>query len=572
MISGSGNGAGIAIGKVVVFAKKQLKVTKKQVIDSRSETDRLTRAVVVVREQLERVYQTALAELGASKAQIFATHLAFLEDPGYFGKVFEKIETENINAEWALKEETDLLADTFSKVGGDTIKERIADIRDVAARVTKALLGIDDADPAENFTCEGQAVVVADDLLPSEIVKLDFSKTAAVITQRGGLTSHTAIITKAQDIPAVMGISGMMSLVSNGDTVIVDSDNGLIYIRPSDGMIEEYRKKLEARRKANSAQPRHIGRKAVIFGGRPIQVEANITGSADIDSAIQKGCDGVGLFRSEFLYLERESLPGEEEQFSAYKNAVLKMQGLPLTIRTLDIGGDKQLPYLNPLPESNPSLGLRAIRICLQNTELFSTQLRAILRASAFGKIAVMFPMISSIEELRQAKHMLEEAKKSLIADQAAFSPDVPVGIMIETPAAALISDQLAHEADFFSIGTNDLIQYTVAVDRMSSQIAHLYTPYHPAVLRQIHMVCESAHKKSIPVAVCGEAAGDFRLIPALVGLGVDALSVSPGIIPKAKQVICSCSGRETEQLAKALLSMASAEEIENALKPLHSV
>lgn len=566
MIKGSGNSAGIAIGRAFVLCEKSIKVGKEQISDVQAEVQRLDAAVKEARTQIEALFQEAVAQLGLQKAQIFETHIELLEDPGYLGKVKEKILTQKVNAEWALKEVTDYLVTAFEEVDGDIIKERIADLRDIAGRVTRALLNVSDASDTGFAEFDGGAVIIADNLLPSQTIQIDFSRVAAMATQSGGVTSHTAIIAKAHGLPAVMGAKGLLSRVKTGDLVIVDAEAGRIYVNPGGGTLAEYQEKIGKQRRFASMLFQYIDIKAATADGKRILVEANIAGPADILPALKNGSDGVGLFRSEFLYMERDSLPAEEEQFCAYRQAVQQMGGLPLVIRTMDIGGDKPLPYMDLPRENNPFLGFRAIRICLERRDLFQTQLRAILRASAYGKLAVMFPMISSMEELRQAKSILEEVKKELDAEHMAYDPNISTGIMVETPAAALISDMLAGEADFFSIGTNDLIQYTTAVDRMNDHIAHLYSAYHPAVLRQIKLIAENAHRAGITAAVCGEAAGYLPLIPVLLGLGVDVLSMSAPLIPRAKWVICSSSMEDAKQLAEKVLTLSTAAEIKERL------
>lgn len=565
MYKGAGNSIGIAIGNALVLQEQAHEIVRIQVADSEKEARRLDAAVQKAKEQIEGLLEKAYAELGEDQALIFETHLAYLEDPGFIGKVYEKISEESVNAEWALEVETEHLAAIFRASGGDVIAERIDDLRDVARRITNALLNIEDIG-ADAPTQADAIVLVADHLLPSELMRMDLKRVAGIVTQSGGVTTHVAIIAKSRNVPAVMGVAGVLEHVQTGDVVALDAKKGVVEINPDAAALIGYREAIkESEKNAELLRP-YIGVDAVLSNEKRILVEANIAYPEDTAIALQNGADGVGLFRSEFLYLERATEPGEEEQFAAYQSVAKKMQGRPVIIRTMDIGGDKPVPYLNLPKENNPFLGYRAIRICLDREELFRIQLRAILRASAFGKVLIMLPMISALEELRKAKAVIEKTKEQLKAQEIAFDTQIEVGIMIETPAAVLMSDALAAEADFFSIGTNDLIQYTTAVDRMNERVAHLYSAYHPAVLREIAMTVKNAHARGIPVGVCGEAAGDPRLVPVLLGLGVDALSMNAHGIPAVKKTVCTGSIETFEVLAEQVLKMTTIEQVKKKL------
>ncbi|MEA4871702.1 MAG: phosphoenolpyruvate--protein phosphotransferase [Synergistaceae bacterium] len=566
MYKGAGNSIGIAIGNALVIKEQAHEIVKKQVADCAKETQRLDAAVEKAKEQIEVLLEKANEELGEDQALIFETHLAYLEDPGYIGKVYEMISEECVNAEWALEVETEHLASLFRASGGDVIAERVDDLNDVARRVTNALLDIEESEGWGALGPEAKIVLVADHLLPSELMRMDLKRVVGIVTQSGGTTTHVAIIAKSRNIPAVMGVADMLLNVKTGDVIALNAKKGVVEINPDEAVLAGYREAIAENEKNAEMLRAYIGVDAVLSNQKRILVEANIAYPEDAAIALQNGPDGVGLFRSEFLYLERTAEPSEEEQFAAYQSVARQMQGRPVIIRTMDIGGDKPVPYLNLPKENNPFLGYRAIRVCLDREELFSNQLRAILRASAFGKVLIMLPMISALEELRAAKAVIEKTKEQLRAENIAFDPKIEVGIMIETPAAVMMSDALAKEADFFSIGTNDLIQYTTAVDRMNERVAHLYSSYHPAVLREIAMTVKNAHARGIPVGVCGEAAGDAKLVPVLLGLGVDALSMNPYGIPAIKKAVCTGSIEAYEELAEQVLEMTTIEQVKKKL------
>ncbi|MEL7609677.1 MAG: phosphoenolpyruvate--protein phosphotransferase [Bacillota bacterium] len=566
MYKGAGNSIGIAIGNALVIREQAQEIVRKQVDDCAMEAQRLDAAVQKAKEQIEVLLEKANEELGEDQALIFETHLAYLEDPGYIGKVYGMIEEECVNAEWALEVVTEQLAAIFRASGGDVIAERVDDIRDVARRITNALLNIEEPGEGNVPGLEASIVLVADHLLPSELMRMDLKRIVGIVTQSGGTTTHVAIIAKSRNIPAVMGVAGVLANVKTDDVVALDAKKGVVEISPDERALAGYREAIAKNKKTAELLRPYIGMDAVLSNQKRILVEANIAYPEDAAIALQNGADGVGLFRSEFLYLERATEPGEEEQFAAYQSVAKRMQGRPVIIRTMDIGGDKPAPYLNLPKENNPFLGYRAIRICLDREELFRNQLRAILRASAFGKVLIMLPMISALEELIKAKAVIGKVKEQLRQENIAFDPGIEVGIMIETPAAVMLSDALAAEADFFSIGTNDLIQYTTAVDRMNERVAHLYSPYHPAVLRQIALTVKNAHARGIPVGVCGEAAGDAKLVPVLLGLGVDALSMNPHGIPAVKKTVCTGSAEAFEELAGQVLKMTTIEQIKKKL------
>jgi phosphotransferase system enzyme I (PtsI) len=423
---------------------------------------------------------------------------------------------------------------------------------------------------AEFCSMKEPGIVIAEELTPSDMTKLDPAWVKGIITESGGVTSHTAIISRVMGIPAVVGAQGILSKVNNEDMVIIDGCSGEILIRPDKAVIEAYQSKLLLERQEQEQLQAYIGKKTISKDGYEISIGCNIGSPKDLEAVLRNDGEGIGLFRSEFLYMDRNAMPDEEEQLAAYKAAAEALDGKAVIIRTLDIGGDKELPYMKLPKEDNPFLGYRAIRYCLEEKDMFRTQLRAILRASSFGKVKIMLPMICSVEEVRKARILLQESMRELDSNAYAYDKDIELGIMIETPAAAMISDVLAKEVDFFSIGTNDLTQYTLAVDRMNSRIASLYTPYHPAVLRSIKLIADNAKEAGIEVGMCGEAAQDELLAPVFMGMGLDELSVSPPQVLKIRKLINSLNKKEWEVHAAKLLKLPDPEEIQRYLKAIN--
>ena len=526
---------GYAIGKVFLQVNEEIVITDKKVSDIEAEKAKLQKALDDSRTQLEKIKEKALIEMGAEKAQVFEAHITLLDDPEFTGAMQNEIESNSINSMKAVQSVTDMFVSIFDAMEDAYMKERAADIKDVSKRIISNLAG----KGGEAFAItEGNTIVVAHDLTPSDTAQLDRSKVVGFITDIGGRTSHAAIMARTLEIPAVLGLGDITTSVKTGDSVIVDGLTGDVIINPSEEVIAEYTKKKEKFQAEQEELKKLIDVKTTTKSGRRIEVCGNIGKPEDVLGVIANGGDGVGLFRTEFLYMDRESAPTEEEQFESYKFVLEKMEGKQVVIRTLDIGGDKTLPYL-PLPqEMNPFLGYRAIRLCLDRKEIFKVQLRALLRASVFGKLCVMFPMISGIQEFRQAKEVVEECKAELRAEGKEYSENIQWGIMVEIPAAAVMADELAKEVDFFSIGTNDLIQYTLAADRMSEKVSYLYNPMHPAVLRLIKMTIDGAHSQGKWVGMCGEMAGDETAIPTLVEYGLDEFSMSATSILTAKKIM----------------------------------
>lgn len=525
---------GYAIGNVFVYEEKELIITDEKVTDIAVELEKLQGAVALCKEQLEKIKQKTLENVGEHEAAVFDAHLLILEDPEFVGSVEAEIKNNSINALKAVETVSNNLVSLFEAIDDAYLRERAADIKDVSKRMLANLAG----HTVGLEISEDNTIVVAHDLTPSDTAQLDKTKVKGFITNIGGRTSHSAIMARTLEIPAVVGLGDITSVVKNGDRVIVDGIEGIAIINPDEATIKAYEAKIEAFAAEKEELKKLLNVKVVDKSGKHIEVCGNIGKPKDADQVLENGGDGIGLFRTEFLYMDRDAAPTEEEQFEAYKYVLETMKDKKVVIRTLDIGGDKTLPYL-PLPEEmNPFLGYRAIRLCLDQTGIFKVQLRALLRASVYGKLAVMFPMISGIEEFEQAKAVVDECKKELDTEGIAYSNEIEWGIMIEIPAAAVMADELAKYVDFFSIGTNDLIQYTLAADRMSEKVSYLYNPMHPAVLRLIKMTIEGAHKHGKWVGMCGEMAGDEAAIPTLFEYGLDEFSMSATSILNAKKIL----------------------------------
>lgn len=526
---------GYAIGKVFLQEQEEIVIKETTVNDITKEKETLQKALDASKEQLLKIKEKALKEMGEDKAAVFEAHITLLDDPEFTGAMMMEVESNAVNAMKAVDNVTNTFVMIFESMEDAYMRERAADIKDVSKRIIQNLAGVN---PEAFSVTEENTVVVAHDLTPSDTAGLDRSKVIGFVTNIGGRTSHAAIMARTLEIPAVLGLGDITSSVKTGDTIILDGITGDVIINPTEEQVKEYTEKQETFKKEQEELKKLIDVKTVTKSGKRIEVCGNIGKPEDVDGVIANGGDGVGLFRTEFLYMDRDNAPSEEEQYNSYKHVLEKMDGKQVVIRTLDIGGDKTLPYL-PLPEEmNPFLGYRAIRLCLDRKELFKVQLRALLRASVYGNLCVMFPMISGLEEFMQAKEVVEECKKELKEEGKEYSEDIKWGIMVEIPAAAVYADELAKHVDFFSIGTNDLIQYTLAADRMSEKVSYLYNPMHPAVLRLIKMTIDGAHKHGKWVGMCGEMAGDEAAIPTLVEYGLDEFSMSATSILNAKKII----------------------------------
>ncbi|EDU39079.1 phosphoenolpyruvate--protein phosphotransferase [Clostridium sporogenes] len=526
---------GYAIGKIFIKEDINIEVVEKSIDDTEKEKERFKSALSNTREQLERIKDKAQKEVGAEKAAVFDSHIMLLDDPEFAGAVEMNIESNKVNSEKALQEVIDMYSSIFASMEDEYMRERGADIKDVGKRIMLNIMGksVNSMDDLDKDT-----IIVAQDLTPSDTAQLDKDKVIAFLTNIGGRTSHSAIMARTLEIPAIVGMKDITESVKNDDVVIVDGTEGVVIINPDKETIEEYEKSKESFLREKEELKKLINVETVTKAGKRVEVCGNIGKPQDVHQVLENGGEGVGLFRTEFLYMDRDNIPSEDEQFESYKYAVEKMEGKPVVIRTLDIGGDKKLPYLEMPEEMNPFLGYRAIRLCLDRKELFKVQLRALLRASAFGNLKIMFPMISSLSEFKAAKELLKECMNELKAEGKEFNENLETGIMVEIPAAAICADELAKHVDFFSIGTNDLIQYTLAADRMNEKISYLYDPMHPAVLRLIKMTIDAAHKEGKWCGMCGEMAGDENAIATLVEYGLDEYSMSASSILTAKKII----------------------------------
>ena len=556
---GTGASPGIALGKALVVEHKELVIEKRTITDVDAEIAKLREAVQVSKTELEKVKEKAAKELGEAEAEIFGAHLLVLEDPELTGAAEAKIADEKVNADFALNEIKEMFVAMFESMDNEYMRERAADIKDVTNRVLRHLLGIKVVDLS---ALDEEVVLVAHDLTPSDTATMNKKMVLGFLTNIGGRTSHTAIMARTLEIAAVVGLTDITENVKDGDFVVFNGDTGEVIINPDEETKAAYAAKKQAFEEEKKALELLKGKESVTLDGRRVELAGNIGTPNDIEGLIKNDAEGVGLYRTEFLYMDSDKLPEEDTQFEAYKAVLEGMSGKPIVIRTLVIGGDKKLDYLPLDEEMNPFLGYRAIRLCLDRTDIFKTQLRALYRASVYGKLRIMFPMISSLEELLKAKEVVKEVQAELDAEGIAYAKDVEIGMMIEVPSAAVISDVLAKHVDFFSIGTNDLIQYTTAVDRMNQKISYLYNQFNPAVLRLIKMVIDNAHKEGKWVGMCGEAAGDQMMIPILLGFGLDEFSMSPICILPARKLITSGNEADMKKFADEVLAMGTAEEI----------
>ena len=524
---------GIAIGKISVYQKKEQQVKRVKIDDPEQEMARYEKAKAEGIKQLQGLYDKALREVGEANAAIFEVHQMMMEDDGYNESVENIIRSQGVNAEYAVATTGDNYAQMFSAMDDDYMRERAADVRDISERLLTILNG----EETGAVDADEPKIIVAEDLAPSETVQLDKDKVLSFVTVKGSLNSHTAILARTMAIPALVNTSVSLESEMDGRLGIVDGADGTFYVDPDEETLAEMKKLQEEDLSRKQLLLTLKGKENVTLDGQKVMLYANIGNIKDLATVIQNDAGGIGLFRSEFIYLEKEDFPTEEEQFQIYRQVAQTMAGKRVIIRTLDIGADKQCDYFHMEHEENPALGCRAIRICLTRPEIFKTQLRALFRASAFGKIAIMYPMITSVQEVRKIKEIVEEVKAELTSQGVEFG-NPEQGIMIETPAAAIISDDLAKEVDFFSIGTNDLSQYTMAIDRQNPQLDLFFDPHHPAVLRMISLVVENAHKAGIWAGICGELGADQSLTKEFLAMGVDELSVSPGSILPLRKII----------------------------------
>ena len=563
-LKGIAASSGIAIGKAFLMTEPDLTVTKITIDDKEKEVSRFHEAVNASKLELQKIRDRAEVDLGSENAAIFDAHLLVLSDPELIGSVEGKINDEAVNAETALQETADTLIVMFEQLDNEYMRERAADIRDVTKRVIARLLGVEIPNIG---LIDEEVIIISNDLAPSDTAQLNRAFAKGFTTDMGGRTSHSAIMARSLEIPAVVGTKNATTAIKQGDFIVVDGDNGEVIINPSEDVIASYVEKRSEQEVQKKELSLLKNKQTITLDGIHVEVAANIGTPKDVESVLENGGEGVGLYRTEFLYMERDVLPTEEEQFQAYKQVLEKMGDKPVVVRTLDIGGDKQLPYLNLPEEMNPFLGFRAIRLCLEEQTIFRTQLRALLRASNFGHLKIMFPMIATLEEFREAKKLLLEEKELLQQEGTIVSDHIEVGIMVEIPSTAVLADQFAKEVDFFSIGTNDLIQYTMAADRMNESVAYLYQPYNPAILRLVKMVIDAAHAEGKWAGMCGEMAGDSIAIPLLIGLGLDEFSMSAPSMLKARSQINQLTQIEMKQLSEKALSMQTSEQVKQYVK-----
>ena len=564
ILQGIAASSGISMAKAYRLIEPDLTFEKQKIEDVDAETLRLDEALTASIRELEAIQQNAEKELGGDEAAIFNAHILVLKDPDLIGPIKEKIRTDKVNAEHALKETTDMFIAMFESMENEYMRERAADIRDVTKRVLSRLLGVKAASPS---TISEEVIIIADDLTPSDTAQLNRKFVKAFATDIGGRTSHSAIMARSLEIPAVVGTKEATQHIQDGDFVIVDGMEGTLIVNPTEEVIAEYREAQQKFAEQKAEWAKLVDEKTVSLDGKHVELAANIGTPDDLDGVKANGGEGIGLYRTEFLYMGRDQLPTEEEQFEAYKKVLEGMDGKPVIVRTLDIGGDKELPYLELPEELNPFLGFRAIRLCLEEQEIFRTQLRALLRASIYGNLKIMFPMIATLQEFRQAKAILEEEKDSLMKAGEKVADHIELGIMVEIPSTAVMADQFAKEVDFFSIGTNDLIQYTMAADRMNERVSYLYQPYNPAILRLVKNVIDASRREGKWTGMCGEMAGDELAIPLLLGLGLDEFSMSATSILRARSQIRNLSKLEMEKLAEKALELGTAEEVVQLVK-----
>jgi phosphoenolpyruvate-protein phosphotransferase (PTS system enzyme I) len=553
---------GVCRGKLLVLGRARATIAKRQLspVDLAEEVNRLEKALVQTRQQLLDVQRRVSQAMGAEEGSIFDAHLLVLEDRTLLDEVIRIIHEQKVNAEHAFHSVAERYAATLSAIEDEYLRERAADMRDVTSRVLNNLLGVEEE--VELRHLKEPCIVVSHDLTPSNTAQLDKRKVLGFATDVGSKTSHTAIMARSLRIPAVVGLKDASGQLASGQPALLDGHNGVLIVNPTDQTLYEYGQLILRQATRQQRLRDLLEAPAVTLDGHTVQLYANIEQAADAEQVKANGAGGVGLFRTEYLFLNREHLPGEEQQYLDYRATAAALKPLPVTIRTLDLGGDKFLAHMQMPTELNPFLGWRAIRISLQERDIFRAQLRAILRASAEGNLRMMYPMISGLDELKQANALLEEYKGELRAEQIPFDEEMQVGAMIETPSAAIVADSLAKHVRFFSIGTNDLIQYSLAVDRMNEKIAHLYEPTHPAIVRLIKLTVDAAHNHGVRVSVCGEMAGDPVLAPLLLGLGVDELSAAPSLVPSLKYLIRRLNLEAARKLASYALNSECASEI----------
>lgn len=558
-IKGIGASDGVAIAKAYLMIEPDLSFSDEKVTDTAAEVEKFIAAVNQSKVELTQIRNNTEVALGPDKAAIFDAHLLVLEDPELINPIEENIKNNQSNAAAALSEVANNFVTIFESMDNEYMRERAADIKDVSKRVLSHILGVTLPNPT---LIDEPVVIIAEDLTPSDTAQLNKAFVQGFATNIGGRTSHSAIMSRSLEIPAVVGTKSISSLVKQGDFVIVDGIEGEVILNPDEATITAYKQKQSQFIEEKELLKQLVNDKTVTSEGKHVELAANIGTPDDLTGVVNNGAEGIGLYRTEFLYMGRDTMPSEDEQYEAYAKVLKEMNGKRVVVRTLDIGGDKELPYLNLPKEMNPFLGYRAIRLCLAQPEIFRPQLRALLRASVHGNLSIMFPMIATINEFREAKAILEDEKANLMKENIKFSDNIELGIMVEIPSTAAMADIFAKEVDFFSIGTNDLIQYTMAADRMSERVSYLYQPYNPAILRLVKQVIDASHKEGKWTGMCGEMAGDTTAIPLLLGLGLDEFSMSATSILRARRQIKNLSQFEMSKLAEQALNCSTQEEV----------
>ena len=554
---------GIGIGKALVVCEQTLDYSHVVFSGAENETNRLQAAIAAFCEKVTAMQKKLTASVGEKQAEILNGQIMMIQDPFMTSQMQDFIAGGQC-AEAAVDAVCNMYIEMFSSVEDDLTRQRATDIRDMRARLLGILLGQTEVDLSD---LPPETVLVAHDFTPSMTANMQKEHIVGILSECGSKTSHSAILARSLELPAVMSVENICTLLENGDTVIVDGTRGEVVVRPAQGILEAYASKREQLKMEKQALHAFAGKKTVTADGKQLAVYANIGKPDDVPAVLQNDGEGVGLFRTELLFMDRTALPSEEEQFAAYRAVATQMQGKEVIIRTLDVGGDKDIPYLHMEKEENPFLGHRAVRYCLDNPEIYKVQLRALLRASAYGNIKIMLPLVTTVSEVRRVRELLESTKAELRRENIKFRDNIPVGVMIETPAAAMTADLLAKEADFFSIGTNDLTQYTMAVDRGNSKVSALYSHYNPAVLRLIKQTAEAANRAGIPVGMCGEAAGDKAFIPLLIAFGLHEFSVTPAVVLATRKTVSLWSKTDADALAERVLTLDSAEEVAAALE-----
>ncbi|MDK9850912.1 phosphoenolpyruvate--protein phosphotransferase [Staphylococcus equorum] len=563
-INGIAASDGVAIAKAYLLVEPDLSYNSEKITDIDAEIAKFNDAIETSKVELTKIRNNAEKNLGADKAAIFDAHLLVLDDPELIQPIEDKIKNDQVNAPTALSEVTGQFITIFENMDNEYMKERAADIRDVSKRVLAHILGVELPNPS---IIDESVVIIGNDLTPSDTAQLNKEFVQGFVTNIGGRTSHSAIMSRSLEIPAVVGTKSITEDVKQGDMIIVDGLTGEVIIDPTDDEVIAYENKRELFFEDKKELQKLRNEETKTIDGKHAELAANIGTPNDLTGVIENGAEGIGLYRTEFLYMGRDEMPTEDEQFEAYKKVLETMEDKRVVVRTLDIGGDKELPYLNLPEEMNPFLGYRAIRLCLDQPDIFRPQLRALLRASVYGKLNIMFPMVATINEFRDAKALLLEEKENLKQEGTDVSDDIELGIMVEIPSTAALADVFAKEVDFFSIGTNDLIQYTMAADRMSERVSYLYQPYNPSILRLVKQVIEASHKEGKWTGMCGEMAGDEIAIPLLLGLGLDEFSMSATSVLKARRQIKGLSQNEMEELSQRAINCATSEEVQELVE-----